>query len=76
MNALCCSSCGDVVIKSSNDGGTKIRSKVLVLNDKGAYAICKGCGKEIQVPLKIDDVVMKSIASQENLKLYVKIQKK
>lgn len=75
MKALCCSSCGDVVIKSSNDG-TKIRSKVLVLNEQGAFAVCKGCGKDIQVPLKLDDVVMKSIAASENLKLYVKIQKK
>ena len=51
MRHLECS-CGEVLVKSIN-GVTKIRNKVLVLKGNQTYAVCKGCGAEHPVPLKL-----------------------
>ena len=45
--------CSEVIMKSENNT-SKIRSKILILKDNGAYAICKSCGYEVKVPLKLD----------------------
>lgn len=69
--ALCCTKCGEMVVKSMHDGSLKIRSKVVLVKDDGlAYAICKGCETEIPVPLRSDDSLIKSMMSR--LRLYVK----
>ncbi len=70
MNALCCTSCGEVVIKTSG-ADTKIRSKVLVVKSTGVFAACKGCGKDIQMPLKVDTLMMKSMSDSKNLKIFI-----
>lgn len=46
--------CSEIIMKSE-PGVSKIRSKILILKDNSAYAICKSCGFEVKVPLKIDD---------------------
>ncbi len=74
MNALCCTSCGDVIIKST-DNDVKVRSKVLIFKSEGTFAICKGCGEEIPVPLIIDQSMMKGIATSKKLRLFVKSEK-
>jgi len=45
--------CGEVVVKSAN-GTTKIRNKMMVFKDGRCYAVCKGCGAEILVPVKLE----------------------
>jgi transcription elongation factor Elf1 len=45
--------CGDIVVKSTIDGTSKIRSKILLLKNNTAYAVCKGCGTEVKVPIKV-----------------------
>lgn len=45
--------CSEIIMKSVG-GETKIRSKVLVFKSGGAYAVCKGCGTEVRVPVKAD----------------------
>lgn len=45
--------CSEIVLKSA-DGGSKIRSKILVIKGDSIFAICKGCSKEVRVPLRID----------------------
>jgi len=55
MNAptLTCS-CGELIIKSDGNG-FKIRSKILILKDNStSWAVCKGCNKEIPVPIRAD----------------------
>lgn len=74
MNALCCTSCGDVIIKSTGED-TKIRSKVLIVKSDSVVAVCKGCGEEIPVPLSVDNQMMKSIGSSKKLRLFVKSEK-
>jgi hypothetical protein len=50
---LICHECDQVVVKSI-DGITKVRAKILVFRDGNAYAVCKGCNRELQVPIKLD----------------------
>ena len=71
-NALCCSKCDDVVLKSFESGEMKLRSKVVIFKDDKAVAICKGCGTEIPIPVAVDFTLMKSVVSSEKLRLYVK----
>lgn len=70
--ALCCTNCGETVIKSMSDGTSKLRSKVVVFRDGKAMAVCKGCNSEIPVPIVIDMDLMKSMTHRERLRLYVK----
>lgn len=74
-NALCCTNCGDVVLKSVN-GTIKIRSKVLVFDGSQALAVCKGCDTEIPVPLRFDESMVKSVAETKKLRLYVTTHQK
>jgi ribosomal protein S27E len=52
--SLCCANCGEVVLKSVN-GELKMRSKITIFKNGGAYAVCKGCSTEIQIPVSIDE---------------------
>jgi RNase P subunit RPR2 len=66
---VCCPSCNDVIVK--DDGAeTKIRSRVLLLKGGNAFAVCKGCGKEVQVPVSLDQALVKSLRSTPP-KLYI-----
>lgn len=44
-------SCLEVVVKAHNSE-SKIRSKILLVKGTDVFAVCKGCGKEILVPLR------------------------
>ena len=46
-------SCSALIVKSDKE--VKIRSKIMLVKDEGVFAVCKGCGEEIKVPLKVDD---------------------
>jgi len=72
MAALCCTHCGEQVLKSMPDGTTKLRSKVIVFKDNSAVIVCKGCGGDIPFPLKIDDTLVKSMLQSQRLKLFVR----
>jgi len=62
---LYCSKCDEVIVKSDG-ASTKIRSKVLVIRDSCTFAVCKGCGHELELPVSIE--LKKSIPTR----LYVK----
>lgn len=73
MNHVLTCTCGEVIVKSfSHD--TKIRSKVLVVRDGAAFAVCKRCDAEVQVPLQLDTAMMKSLVSEKpkHVPLYIK----
>lgn len=61
--------CGEVLFKSMSNA-TKLRSKILIFRGEEAIAICKGCGAELPVPIKLDkaDLLVKS----GNPRLFVK----
>lgn len=53
MDHLLTCKCGEVVVKSAN-GTTKIRNKMMVFKGGQSYAVCKGCGTEIAVPVTLE----------------------
>lgn len=72
---LACSNCHEMVIKSVN-GVIKVRTKILLLSeDKEALAVCKGCGEEIPIPVKLDVEMVKSIAKAKSPPLYLRSYK-
>jgi hypothetical protein len=50
------------------DGTTKVRGKILLFRGGQGYVVCKGCGEERSVPIRIDDV---AVAASKAPKLYV-----
>jgi len=65
--------CGEVIVKSSAD--TKIRAKILVFKDGGAFAVCKSCDQEVKVPLHIDVDLLKSMSvntEKTHVPLYIR----
>ena len=65
---LLCANCDEVIVKS-NGSSTKIRSKVIIIRDNSTFAVCKGCGTDLELPvtLEIKQTVSKSVS-----RLYVK----
>ena len=45
--------CGEIMVKSLEDT-SKIRAKVTIVKGNQVFGICKGCNKEIALPLSID----------------------
>ena len=46
--------CSEIIVKSHN-GSVKLRSKILIFKGNNqAYAICKRCGGEVQVPVTLN----------------------
>ena len=69
---LACSKCHEMVVKSV-DGEIKMRTKILLISEgKGARAVCKGCGEEIPIPLKLDVDMVKSLAKEKSPPLYLR----
>ena len=61
---LFCPSCGEVAVKESALEA-KVRGRVLVIKGENAFTICKGCSKEVRVPIKFDHTLMKSLHSSQ-----------
>ncbi len=49
-----CPKCGNDILSSYRDGKTKLRSPILIWDDKGCVAKCPGCKAEVEVPVKLD----------------------
>lgn len=45
--------CSEIIMKSDN-GVAKIRSKILIVKGNSVCAVCKSCGFEVPVPLRLD----------------------
>ena len=52
--------CSEVVIKSRGDDEI-VRAKILIIKGNQVFAVCKGCNKEVALPLE------KSVAKPEEL---------
>lgn len=51
MKSIVCS-CSEIILKST-DGEMKIRSRIMLVKNGSAYAVCKGCNAEVKVPLVV-----------------------
>ena len=65
---LFCGNCDEVIVKS-NESSTKIRSKVIIIRDGSTFAVCKGCGTDLELPVTLE--IKKPINKSVN-RLYVK----
>lgn len=64
-----CSHCHEQLVKS-RDGVTKLRTKVLLFKGQKAFAVCRECSEEIELPNEL----FKSLF-QEPIRHVVKIDK-
>lgn len=71
MDHILWCNCGEVIVKAS-PVETKIRGKVLVFRGLQGFAVCKGCGAEVKVPLLMDQAMIKSMTQGTKVPLYVK----
>ena len=72
---LACSNCHEMIIKGVG-GEIKMRTKILLISEeKGARAVCKGCGEEIPLPVKLDMDMVKSLAQERSPFLYLRTLK-
>ena len=71
MEHLLVCTCGEVMVKSSN-GTTKVRAKIFVFREGKAYAVCKGCDREILAPVRLDRAeVSNLLAKSRSPKLFL-----
>jgi hypothetical protein len=51
---LKCQQCNRIIVDSTQDGGVKVRSRMIVFHDGRAHALCPTCKTEVEVPLAVD----------------------
>jgi len=51
---LCCPKCNRIIVDTTQDGGAKVRSRMLLFDGSEAHAICPSCKTKVSVPLTID----------------------
>jgi RNase P subunit RPR2 len=70
---LACTNCHEVVVKSMNNE-VKVRAKVILIRGNSTFAVCKGCDTELEVPLKFDLELAKSMTVEDarGPRLYLK----
>jgi hypothetical protein len=71
MDHLLSCKCGELLVKSSPDGVTKVRGKIMLFKGDQGFVVCKGCGAETQIPVKLDSTELQA----KSPKLYVAKQK-
>lgn len=55
-----CPKCNEVIVKSTG-AEVKIRSKILICKGGKAFAVCPKCSTESEVPLLLNEPMVKSI---------------
>lgn len=51
---LTCPKCNRIIVDTTNDGGVKVRTRMILFSEDGAYAICPSCKTKVSVPLSVD----------------------
>lgn len=51
---LNCPNCNRIVVDTTNDGGVKVRSRMIIFNGSEAHALCPSCKTKVAVPLSVD----------------------
>lgn len=44
--------CGEILVKSQTSGDYRIRGKITLLKGGKIYSVCKGCNKEVELPME------------------------
>ena len=51
---LNCPKCNRIIVDSTQEGGVKLRSRMIVFNGDVALALCPTCKTQVEVPLTIN----------------------
>jgi hypothetical protein len=51
-----CPKCNRIIMDSTQDGGYKIRSRMIVFKDGKAIALCPTCKTDVEVPVHLGEV--------------------
>lgn len=51
-----CPECNRIIMDVTNDGGYKVRTRMLLLTASGAEAICPQCKNKVDVPLALGNI--------------------
>ena len=51
---LYCPKCNRIVVDVTQDGGVKVRSRMIIFSDNEAHALCPSCKTRVSVPLSVD----------------------
>ena len=62
---LDCPKCSNSIIKSYGDGA-KFRSKLIVWNTKGMFAVCKSCNNEVEIDPEYLKIIKSSFVYEVN----------
>jgi hypothetical protein len=54
LNTQIVCACTEIVMKSQ-DGAVKLRSKIVIFKGEQGYAICKSCGVEVKIPVRLSE---------------------
>lgn len=54
LNVTC--KCGELVYKSTGSMSSKIRNRIVLIEDGVVSALCKSCGEKIDLPLKMEPI--------------------
>lgn len=50
---ISCPKCQRIIMDETQDGGYKIRSRMLIFKDGKAIALCPTCKNNVEVPVKL-----------------------
>lgn len=52
-----CDSCGRIIMDSTESGGWKLRTRMILFTDTGsAVALCPSCKAQVPVPIMLGDI--------------------
>lgn len=61
---LNCPKCNRIIVDSTQEGGVKVRSRMIVFNGDAATALCPSCKTSVEVPLTIDTEKLPSLSTK------------
>lgn len=48
-----CPSCNRIIMDSTNEGGYKLRSRMVLFHEGRAHALCPTCKTKVEVPIHV-----------------------
>lgn len=54
MEQIQCPKCRRIVLDTNEDGTRKLRSRMILFENGGTFALCPGCKSKVPVPISLD----------------------
>lgn len=62
-----CPKCRAAVVKKSQDGKVRIRTRIVAFDGQQAEGVCTRCGADLVLPLELDEGMRKAIFARRRL---------